>query len=241
MIENVSDYLVSIAIGVRFRSNFSIEDNSGQIIDRILYSKNAFFNPRFFPRLDSIGRERILLNDETEDTLRINSSNIVLEIRDLLETRNFKDPSQVNEISEAFNTEIICGVMKEYKITRITRIGYIKKYIFNVNGLPQKFLDQTIGNTIEEVRDINLRFSKRLLVDEALAKKEINDYRNVIFNIIKTSDKDELFISVDYQRYYDPLLKSPISIKFDGFCQGVEFYNTKVFPTWLNDNYSADK
>ena len=70
MISELKDHLVSIAIGVRFGPNFSVEDHLGRIVDSILYSKDSFFNPAMFSSVVSDGEKR-LYNEKTLDSLRI--------------------------------------------------------------------------------------------------------------------------------------------------------------------------
>jgi hypothetical protein len=41
MIEKIDQYLIGLAIGIRFRANFSIEDQFGKIVDTIY---NAVLN-----------------------------------------------------------------------------------------------------------------------------------------------------------------------------------------------------
>ena len=43
MIDKVDENLVGMVMGIRFRANFSIEDQVGQMVDHLLYSKKAFF------------------------------------------------------------------------------------------------------------------------------------------------------------------------------------------------------
>lgn len=225
--------LISIAIGIRFRANFSIEDKLGNIVDEILFSKDAFFNPGYFPMIHSGINEKTLANKDTGNTLTINSSNIVLEVN--LESEN-RD-SELSGIQESFKREIVAGIMKKNKITQINRIGYINRYLFSSEKLATNFLDKSIGNTISGINDINLRFSKKLMVEESLVKQDINDYHNAIYNIVKKSDKNELFVSIDFQRYYDPFLGDSSLIEYDNFLQKVEGYNSKDFLEWLNNNY----
>ena len=195
MIQNLDKYLSGIALGVRFRANFSIEDQLGQIIDKILYSKDSFFNPSVFPYASSdIGR-RILSNEETNDRLRIDNSNIILEIQ-LGEAFKIDD---LPDILKHFENDIIKGIMKLFAIKEIVRVGYVRRYTFPMKDLAISFVNKTIGRTLEGVNDINLRFSKKMPVIEALTKKDINDYNNAIFNIIKKADLDEIFMSIDFQ------------------------------------------
>jgi hypothetical protein len=237
MIENVHEFLIGIVIGIRFRANFSIEDQLGYIIDRILYTKDSYFNPSMFPRVLGRVTEKILVNEKTENTLTINNSNILLEIN--LEHKG--DLKYLDEIYTNFDTQIINGIMMHYKITQINRIGFVGRYLFDKPELPAKFLEKTIGKTLEGVNDINLRFSKKYPVDEALAKKDINDYHNVIFNVIKKADLNELFISIDFQRHFDPFLDSASQLGFQSFIETMQSYNYKEFPHWLDHNFGNSK
>lgn len=56
------DSLIGITIGIRFRSNFSVGDNLGNIVDKILYSKDSYFNPKVFPKALGTLDEKQLIN-----------------------------------------------------------------------------------------------------------------------------------------------------------------------------------
>ena len=231
-IKGLDAYLISIAIGVRFRANFSIEDELGAIVDKILYKRGSFFNPNFFPAVLGQASEKVLFNDKTQDKLVINNSNIILEY-------NLQENSaeQIDQLCNHFDEQIINGIMREYKVTQINRVGYINRYLFLESSLANSFLDKTIGKTLEGINDINLQFSRKYPVMESLAKENTNDYNNAIFNIIKKSNKDELFISVDYQKNFEPFLESSTQIEFKEFLNTVDYYNDKTFMAWLNKNY----
>ena len=77
MIENLDNYLVGIAIGIRFRANFAIEDQLGSIVDQILYSKNAYFNEQVFKFTENHVNQKVLVDNVTGDKLTINNSNII--------------------------------------------------------------------------------------------------------------------------------------------------------------------
>lgn len=233
MIKNIDDYLIGIVIGIRYRANFSIEDSLGAIVDKILYDKNSFFNPKIFPLVQNTTIGRILINDNNSDKLTINNSNIIL---DLLFDGSFnKDNYEL--IVENFKQQIIDGLMKKYKITEITRIGLVKRYLFPIEDLAQSFIDKTIGKTLKGINDINLRFSKKIPSSDALVSKDLLDYNNVIFNIIKQSGKNELFTSIDYQKYFDPFLTSVDELKFNEFVKSANYFNSDNYLPWLNKNY----
>jgi len=233
MIKNIDDYLIGVCIGIRFRANFSIGDSLGAIVDKILYDKKAYFNPSVFPMVRNNSSEKILFNDNNNDRLTINNSNIIL---DLFFDGSFK-LEDYDTIIEKFNETIIEGIMKHYKITEINRIGIIKRYLFTVEDLADSFLAKTIGQTIDGINDINLRFSKKLPTADALIKREIFDYHNAIFNIIKHADKKELFMSVDYQKYFQPSLTSVSEMKFIEFSNIVDNFTDNNSLTWINKNY----
>lgn len=233
MITDLENYFVGFVIGIRYRANFSIEDSLGEIVDKILYSKKSYFGPKKFPLVQNHVNSKVLVNQETNDKLTINNSNIVL---DISFSETFQK-SDYNSIIAKFNDEIIDGVMKKYKITEINRIGLVKRYLFDLDELANSFIDKTIGKTLEGVNDINLQFSKKFPTAEGLVKEDVYDYTNAIFNIIKHSDAKELFMSIDYQKYFDPFLTNCDQMKFMDFSKSVDGFNTKNYLPWLNKNY----
>jgi hypothetical protein len=233
MISNIDDCLESIVIGIRYRANFSITDYFGSILDEILYSKGAFFDQDFFPLvIHSKVDEKVLFNKDNKNSLTINSSNMIIELHDT-------DKVNLKKIIESFKSQIVLGIMKKYKITQINRIGFINRYIFKEPTLANNFIEKTIGETLEGIKDINLQFSRKYTISEALVKKDINDHYNAIYNVIKRADKDELIISVDFQRFYEPVLESTSLIKYDQFIDKVYIYNSEDFLSWLNNNYGS--
>jgi len=231
MKKELSEYKSGFVIGIRYRSNFSISDNFGSIVDTILYSKGSSFNERIFPVLQHArANEKILFNPETQNRLVVNTSNIVLEVNDI---SNLPEQPTV----DAFYNSIIKGIMGKYSITLINRLGYINRYIITEDVLAKNFVFKTIGSTLTDVNDINLQFSKKMVIQESLVKKDVNDYHNIIFNIIKRSDKNELFLSVDFQRIYDPFLEGSSLIDISKFLEVMRKYNKESVVEWLNNNY----
>lgn len=236
MVEELNNYLVGIVVGIRFRANFAVEDQLGKILDTILYSKNSFFGPKVFSAARSGVGKKMLHNDTTNDMLTIDNSNIIVQINFTEDKSGFRR-EDVDKILQKIDEQIIKGVMKDFDIREIMRVGYIKRYIFPIEGLAKSFVNKTIGSTLDGVNDINLSFSKKSEAGEALMKKDVNDYDNAIFNIIKSADKNEIFMAVDYQSYYDPFLPSYHQIEFDKFIQRADVFNRKKYLPWLNKNY----
>lgn len=240
MVNDLFDYLRGIALGIRFRANFSIEDQMGKIVDTILYPDDSFFTPDVFPKLITPGiGNRILHNENTQDRIRIDNSNIVLEIN-FGENQKFQ-VVDLDNILEKFEDQIIKRVMKDFSIKEILRIGYIRRYIFTDKKLADNFVSKTIGYTLEGINDINLNFSRKIPILASIANKDVNDYDNAIFNVIKRADKEEIFISLDYQSYFDPFLPQYSNIKFQPFIKTATDFNNKKFLEWLNSNYVEEK
>ena len=236
-IGDAQSFLASVALGIRYRS-YSLEDKIGSALDDILYTQGSFFNPEFFPStIQTPLGGRALINEETSNSLSLSASDIILEYN--LPTTGAVD--WLEKVIETFNGQIIEGVMKKYDVHQISRVGIVRKYLFTIPELAKNFLNHSIGKTIEGVNDINLRFSKRYPMDEALIKKGVNDYINVIFNVIKIVDKDELFISVDYQWYFLPPLEKISQLKFNQFIEKARHYNKESFPQWVVTNYGSNK
>jgi hypothetical protein len=229
----LDESLMSIALGIRFRPNFSIEDQLGRIIDQILYSENSFFNNKIFPNVTVGMGSKTLIDPNTGDQITIDNSNIVLEIV-------FGDKFSIKdrqEILNHFENDIIKGIMKKFEIKEIARIGYVNRYLFKIEDLARKFIDKTIGNAFEGINDIKLTFSKKFPVPEGLFKATVNDYDNVIFTVIKKADLSEIFMSVDYQRLYDPFLSAVSQIEFRPFINQAEIFNQKGYLSWIEKTY----
>ena len=235
MISNLNEYLIGFASGIRFRANFSIEDQLGKILDTILYSQDSYFGPKVFPKVGGGVGQRIMYNPDTDDQLRIDNSNFILEVQFGNEPAFTR--IKYDEILRNFNEQIIKGVMSKYKIQQIVRIGVVNRYLFKLIDLAESFVDKTIGKTLEGVNDINLSFSKKLPVPESLVKRDVNDWSNAIFNIIKKADTDEIFMSVDYQLCYSPFLEKAQPINFPPFVNAAQDFIQHRYLPWLNTNY----
>lgn len=227
MIEDVENYLDSIVIGIRFRPNFSIMDNFGSMIDEILYSKDSYFNEKYFPLVHHASHnERILSNKENKHLLTINPSNIILDTKE--------ENNDYSNVVDSFNKQIIEGLFINYGIQQIKRIGEIRRYKIEDKELCDNFLKKTISYSISGINDINLRFSKKYPIPESKVHKKAYDYHNVIYTIVKKSDENVLNISLDFQKYFEPVIEKATMIEFNKFKERVVDYNKKDFREWLD-------
>ena len=93
----------------------------------------------------------------------------------------FFQKERILSIFNAFEEQIIKGILKDFSIKEFIRIGYIRRYIFDIADFADTFVNRTIGDTLEGINDINLNFSKRIPLLKSITKDEVNDYDNVIF------------------------------------------------------------
>lgn len=238
--KDLDKYLIGLIIGIKYRPNFAIEDQLGKITDSILYDKNSFFSPEIFPHVQNNVGKKTLLNYDTGDNLQIDNTNIILTI-------NFHDNeptgfkiADYGKIISNFQKQIMKKAMCKFGLNEISRVGIVRKYSFPLEKLPKTFAHKTIGSTLGGVNDINLNFSKKEPMPKSAIQKNVSDYCNVIFNIIKPKT-NELFISIDYQWFYIPFLEKVNDIKFEPFEKSANDFNKKKFLPWLNKNYIQEE
>lgn len=224
--------LFYIAIGLRFRPNFIVEDKLGEIIDRVLYSQQNLFDKYAFNMQNGDGIRK-LINANGTVALIINSQNIILEIKDT-------DKYNYTDVEKFFEEKILNEIIQRYKILNIDRIGYVKRYKFVGKQILDVF-DKKFN--IENSSDFNIHFSKKYPTSQSEIKRDINDYFNYIYDLAKFPNTEELVVSLDSQKYFNPY------IDYDDFCAEKEYrifiekvtdYNKNKFIKWLN-NYCGEQ
>ena len=228
----LDDKLVYIAIGLRFKPHFILEDKLGEITDKILCSPKQLFNQYNF-KIQHINGLRKLTNEKETIFLTINSQNIILEVKDIKKY-------SYTEIEEFFEDEILNQIIEKYKITDINRIGYIRRYEFTEKQILNAF-DKNLK--INNLNDFNFHFSKKDSTPQSQVKQEINDYFNSIYDFIKLPNTDKLIVSLDTQKYYNPYIDYTDFIsekEYKLFVEKVNDYNKNKFIKWLN-NYCGEQ
>jgi len=230
---NLRDNLVGIAIGVKFRNNYTIEDFLGSIADVLLYSKNnGLLNYITFPNhASSLGSNQITLhNQSTGDNLNINLNSIVLDINFSDQIPKEKSAELVDEFFEALTKKIYAIV----NIKDVRMVGLVHKYIIDDEssaGIIQKKFKEI---TFDDASSITVNFSKKKILPESITNKDYNDYENIICTLsLKHENQKAYFFQVDYQHYYNPRLDSIIDIQYKDFVKNVIYYNTNVISDWI--------
>ena len=222
--ETFGQNVCGIAIGIRFNQTFAIGDNLGKIADKILYSKQSYFNPQFFPLVDS-GIHSIVLKDEPLNRyLVISHTDIILEVKKML---NAEDRTK---LEQEYEKQVLKLVFSTYQVRDIQRIGYLTKYQIH----DKKIADTFCAKSGVDANNLTVRFQKNYPMPEAMLKKDVNDYCSNICTIEKKADLDELTIYNDYQIHFTPFLDNYEDVQFNAFLKSKKIFNEEKLPEILS-------
>jgi hypothetical protein len=228
--KDLKDYLTGIAIGVKYRNNFSIEDHLGSIIDEILYRNNSPLNYITFPLTSS---QRNLHNPETGDTFLLNKNNIILDVH-FTEKIPKEDSRKI--IDEYFRI-ITQKIYKIINIQDIHLIGIVHKYLITDKDNAKAIYNNFKNITFDDATSITVNFVKKNILPNTKIKKDYNDYENIICTLsMEHSKKNEYSFQVDYQHIFNPLLDSIIDIDYKDFVDKVVSYNTNTINEWISSH-----
>ena len=233
--DDINDYLAGIAIGVRFRNNYSIEDCYGAISDTLLYSnKNGVLNHITFPyQSKGVGHSELRLQSDSGNSLVININNIIIDIN--FSQKIPKEKAQ-NVIDEYFNA-LTEKIYKIVNIKEVRLIGIVYKYIIDDAKSAKALRNNLKKVTFDDASSISVNFSKKLILPDSKLKKEHNDYENIICTLsMNNESKENYYFQVDYQHIYSPRLASIIDIPYADFADKVKRYNANTISRWIKEH-----
>lgn len=137
------------------------------------------------------------------------------------------------DIVDNYKIDIIDYINKNSKIEQIARIEIVKKYLLP-NDMYKKLVENTL-NTKDDIQELVLSFQKRMVSTEAIAKKEINDYKNAIYNIKKRKSDTKISTTIDYQYYFDPPLIDLREVEYQKFVNDANLYIENDFNNWIGE------
>lgn len=228
--DNLKSKIIGISLGVRFVRTFRISDISGDIIDNILHCDKSPFDINFFPKIkENNAREKILLNDETNNYFRINTDDLILSIS---VDNNFD--KKIDFIKNNVIPYYKETLFKKYKIENIKRIGIIFHHKLDKIEKINNLVKDLTSEKIDEINNINLSFSKKLPTTEGLINKDINNFKNTIYTFEQQGE--EIFFNFDYQYYYEPALQDLRDTDIDNVIDNSSKYlEENVYNNWLNE------
>lgn len=194
---DLKEKIVGITFGIRFNRSFRVPEISGEMIDDILYGNKTPFGTEFFPKVQETAREKTLFNNKTNEYLRINTDDIILgiEIKDDFEKK-----------FEWLKSEVLTYfkdiLFKDYGLKNIRRVGIVFSHKVEKDPNLDSAIKVLTKDKIDAVDNVNISFSKKLPATDALIRKNVNDYKNTIYNI--TEMDNAILAELDYQYYYNP-------------------------------------
>jgi len=224
--DNLEQKIIGITFGIRFNRSFRIPEISGEIIDDILYSSKTPFGTKFFPRIQEMRREKILVNDETTEYLRINTDDLILglEVKNNFEDRfNFLSNDVLNYFKDI--------LFKNYDLKNIRRVGVIFAHKIDCDKSIDEAVRVLTKNKIDSVDNVNISFSKKSPATEALYRKGVNDYKNTIYNLIEL--EGAVLAELDYQYYYNPPIEDLRECFVDKILFDAKAFLQKNYYDWL--------
>jgi len=226
--ENLQNNIIGITIGIRFARSFRIPDISGNIIDNILYGEKTPFGTKFFPKVqENSNREKTLYNSKTSEYLRINTDDLILGIE---VDGNFK------EKFEWLKTDVLNyfkeTLFREYKIKNIRRVGIIFSHKISKNRKLNEAVSLITEKTLDDVDNVSISFSKKLVAMEALYRKDVSDYKNTIYNFDEM--KEAIYSALDYQYYYEPAIEDLRDCFVDKIFDDAKSFLENNYYTWLS-------
>jgi hypothetical protein len=189
-----------VAFGIRYEPHYGLLDTIGSVVDAVLRERGSPFNPDTFPHSSATPHEHALLNEETDNYLRINHSDTILSFA--VDTRNL---SRVRELAHDFNDYVVVPLRKIAHLRSIVRTGLIVTLTNAREVFKTTPITHYLAADFPNATTMTMKFSRRLPSEEAMVKKRVNDFRNVIY-FVNESEKGDVTVTIDYQEYYSPPL-----------------------------------
>jgi hypothetical protein len=190
-----------LAFGVRYELQLKLMDKIGAVIDEILRADGTPFGPDTFPLTDANPYQHRLLNNETGTWLLINAQDTILQLP--MKTKN---ESQVDELAGDFQEYVLKPLREIGGVKHIARYGVLFRFTEQeAASLENPPIKRYLSPEFPNANSLVMHFTRRLPVEEALAMKRVNDFRNAIYSVGQ-SESGKVQVSIDYQEYFDPLL-----------------------------------
>ena len=229
-VNELNKNITSVAIGIRFNKMFTLLDSWGSIVDKVWGNSPDFLGDDYFSGISgNYITERILINEKTGNYLKITAADIIF--RHSFEEKEFE--SEFSWFKKCVNELLIPEIILKYNVSKFTRIGIIFTYKFNNKDVFDSITKKIINTEMINVNDI--RFSVKATVPNALLKKGVDDYINIIYNMSTDNDNNTL-LSYDYQYYLKPKISDFRQFPHIKFIENsISSLDTKLY-SWIEGN-----
>lgn len=218
----------NITIGIRHKRIFRIRDNFGKFIDCILHNSDSPFSIKFFPFIDEKLSDSVILHNENDEHFHINTDDFILKLKT---EDDFK--KSVSHIVNNILPFIKKRIFNITKIDDITRVGIVFSLEFFSKDKISDLISYFTNKNIEKINNFDMRFTRKLPIDESLTKKGVNDYINIIYTFV--NKKDKMLINFDYQRYFSPELKDINDFDLGNFVESAVANLNNTYDKWLKN------
>ncbi len=229
---NLKKDITSVILGIRHSRSFRLRDEAGRIIDHILYDEESPFGAEMFPEVrDTNLRERILYNTETDEYIRINTDDLIIKLK---VEGNFD--TKIKFLNDKVLPYLKEHIFRKFELVNISRIGVIFGHeVSNIEKL-KAVIPLITNSKINKAQNINLTFSSKEESKESLYRKNVNDFKNYIYNF--TEIKDGKFeANLDFQYYYDPSFYDLRDCDTEAFIKdAISYLDNKYYPWIFNEN-----
>jgi len=220
----------SIVIAIRYEPQYRVRDYMGSLVDAILHAASSPFNPTVFPLTEANPVGQDLFHPQMINNLKINQQDTLLEFQ--LGTKNL---DTVLKLGKDFQTYVLDPLHKICGVSRIVRYGLVIRFDEKTTGNLQPPTVRYKDPDLPDPKDFGVRFSHRLPTQEGYFRKNVNDYRNIIYTLFENA-KGQIGLSLDYQEYFTPMLEASewTSRPFSSFVEEALHYHRTTFAAWVS-------
>ena len=193
-----------------------------------IIKKSPFSKLKLFKGIqESVDREKMLINPSNKDYLRINTDDIIFNIKI---QKNFEKQYTwiKKDVFEYYKNQLFWS----HKIKNIKRIGIIFHHKLDKHTDLHDSISLLTDKKVKEIENIGITFSKKLQTIDGIIKKDVNDYRNTIYNLQEV--KEGLLVDFDFQHYFDPEVEDLRDCATDKFFVDALSYLQNNFHSWLS-------
>lgn len=218
----------SVVLGVRYEPQYRVRDVMGTLVDTILHAAASPFNPKVFPLSETGPIAQELLNPETGNSIKINQSDTLLEFA--LPTTELR---KISTLGKEFQNFILGPLHKLCGVSRIVRYGLMTRFDEKGTQILQRPTVRYGDPDLPKSRDFVVRFSHRLPTNEGYFRKNVSDFRNVIYTM--QENEGQISLSLDYQEYFTPMLEASEwgTHPFPSFVDDSIHYQKTTFAQWV--------
>jgi hypothetical protein len=219
----------TVIFGVRYEPQWALHDRIGAIVDAVLREPGTPFGPELFG-LNTVDPMMHTLMGKNGEYLKVNQQDTILRVM-AGDTRNL---SRVTQIGEQFAQYVLQPLREIGRVRGIVRTGMILQLADARGSLKDPPINRYLADDVQNVTSLAMRFTRRLAAPEALVKKRVTDYRNVIYSV-NESEEGEVITALDYQHSYVPPLdgKDWDERPFAAYVEGGLQYFEGEFQKWF--------